>query len=213
MSRRQPSRARPTREETRERILASAIELFQRQGPASTTLGEIASNAGLTKGAVYSSFANKDELFAAAVERLPYATFAGVIPAGATQAAEFAAAMRRFGELVAAFQPPDESVAFLHELYAYALRNPPSRAALAAWTAGIFSTQAAATSDAILGGGVRLRVSVEEAWVIGQALLEGMFVRRALNPELVSDELMVTAISLLGGLAFDDDGGEPDRAH
>lgn len=205
MSSRRPSRARPTREETRERILASAIELFQRQGPASTTLAEIAGNAGLTKGAVYSSFANKDELFAAAVERLPYATFADVIPAGPRDATEFASAMRRLGELVAAFQPPDESVAFLHELYAYALRNPPSRPALAAWTARIFATQAAATEEAMLGGGVRLRVTVEEAWVIGQALLEGMFVRRALNPELVSDELMALAISLLGGLAVADD--------
>lgn len=203
MSTRRTSRTRPTRAETRERILTAAIELFAEKGPASTSLDDIAGHAGLTKGAVYSSFASKDELFVAAVERLPYATLASMIPPGGSTPEEFAKAMRTFGEFVARFQPPDASIAFLHEMYAYALRNETSRPALAAWVAGIFDASAEATGDRLTGGGVQLKVSVKEAWIIGQAILEGMFLRRALNPELVDDELMATAIALLGGLAVE----------
>lgn len=59
--------ARLTREQsrlrTRERILASAAMVFTREGYAGASVDRIAEEAGYSKGALYSNFASKDELF------------------------------------------------------------------------------------------------------------------------------------------------------
>ena len=57
---------RKTREEawkTREKILLSSFELFSKYGFDKTNLSDIAVAAGVTRGAVYWHFENKDELF------------------------------------------------------------------------------------------------------------------------------------------------------
>jgi AcrR family transcriptional regulator len=54
--------------ETRARLVAAAGKLFVRDGYASTSLDRIAEEAGFSKGAVYSNFANKGEIFLAVVE-------------------------------------------------------------------------------------------------------------------------------------------------
>ncbi|MFT3866636.1 MAG: TetR/AcrR family transcriptional regulator [Solirubrobacterales bacterium] len=58
---------RPTRAQTRARILEAAGEIFTSRGYEGASIDEVAAAAGLTKGAVYSSFAGKDELFFALV--------------------------------------------------------------------------------------------------------------------------------------------------
>lgn len=65
--------ARRTKEEaleTRNCLINTALLLFCEKGIARTTLAEIASEAGVTRGAIYWHFANKAELFAAIWERL-----------------------------------------------------------------------------------------------------------------------------------------------
>jgi AcrR family transcriptional regulator len=61
-----------TREErklqTRSAIIEAAAELFAVQGIEATSLDRIAGTIGLTKGAVYSTFANKEELIDAVAE-------------------------------------------------------------------------------------------------------------------------------------------------
>src|SRR5581483_2473712 len=50
---------------TRHALLDAAAELFTERGFRHVSLDEIAQRAGVTKGAVYSNFADKEELFAA----------------------------------------------------------------------------------------------------------------------------------------------------
>ena len=54
---------RPHRDEVRNRILAAAVQNFERDGYAGASLRRIASDAGFTKGAVYSNFGSKPDLF------------------------------------------------------------------------------------------------------------------------------------------------------
>jgi AcrR family transcriptional regulator len=61
------TRTRPTRAETRDRILHAAGDVFTSRGYDGASVDEVAAAAGLTKGAVYSSFSGKDELFFALV--------------------------------------------------------------------------------------------------------------------------------------------------
>ncbi len=65
--------ARRTKEEaqeTRSRILDTAEEVFREHGVASTSLGDIADAAGVTRGAIYWHFRNKADLFTAMLDRV-----------------------------------------------------------------------------------------------------------------------------------------------
>ena len=61
------SRVRPLRADVREQIVAAAGAEFVERGYAGTSVAQVAARAGFTKGAVYSNFGGKPELFAAAV--------------------------------------------------------------------------------------------------------------------------------------------------
>ncbi|MGY6501148.1 MAG: TetR family transcriptional regulator [Acidimicrobiales bacterium] len=54
-----------TAEETRERLLDSAADVFARLGYDGASIGEIAAAAGVTSGAIYGHFGSKADLFAA----------------------------------------------------------------------------------------------------------------------------------------------------
>jgi AcrR family transcriptional regulator len=54
----------------REQLLWSAKALFLKKGYRSTTTEDIAAKAGLTKGAVYFHFANKEDIFLELMKRL-----------------------------------------------------------------------------------------------------------------------------------------------
>ncbi|OSC30762.1 TetR family transcriptional regulator [Mycobacterium vulneris] len=64
-----PHRTRPTRGEVRDRILDAAATVFAAEGFAGATIDAIGQAAGFTKGAVYSNFESKDELFLALLDR------------------------------------------------------------------------------------------------------------------------------------------------
>jgi AcrR family transcriptional regulator len=57
------------RHQTRERLLSSALEVFEARGYAESSLEEIAERAGYTRKAVYSNFSGKSELLLEIVER------------------------------------------------------------------------------------------------------------------------------------------------
>ena len=56
-------------EQTREEVIAAADRLFVERGFHATSVDQIAQAAGYTKGAVYSNFASKEDLFFAVYER------------------------------------------------------------------------------------------------------------------------------------------------
>lgn len=55
-------------EATRQLIVEKAMSLFNRQGYRTTSLSDITSATGITKGAIYGNFKNKDEVAEAAFE-------------------------------------------------------------------------------------------------------------------------------------------------
>jgi AcrR family transcriptional regulator len=58
-------RVRPTREETRRRLFEAAAAAFAEHGIGGASVEAIAAAGGLTRGAFYSNFADKDELITA----------------------------------------------------------------------------------------------------------------------------------------------------
>ena len=62
MSREKRERTRPTREQTRQRLFEAAADVFAADGIGGASVEAIAQAAGLTRGAFYSNFGDKDEL-------------------------------------------------------------------------------------------------------------------------------------------------------
>jgi AcrR family transcriptional regulator len=88
------------REEVRQRVLVSWGELLTEQGYGATTLGEVASKAGLVRSSVYRYFPDKESLFFAYVEER-IAAFVEELRLEVSQAEDAPARMRRLiiGEL------------------------------------------------------------------------------------------------------------------
>jgi AcrR family transcriptional regulator len=55
--------------QTRGRLLDAALEVFSRRGSYAASVDEIAAEAGFSKGAVYSNFSSKEDLFLALIDR------------------------------------------------------------------------------------------------------------------------------------------------
>ena len=69
-------RPRRRREETVERLLDAALETFAEIGFAAASVEDICRRGGFTRGAFYSSFRTKDELFEALFVRETARNFA-----------------------------------------------------------------------------------------------------------------------------------------
>jgi AcrR family transcriptional regulator len=68
MARKRLTRAQ-SQEQTRERLLDAAAEVFSQRGFQAASVEEVAETAGYSKGAVYSNFTSKEELFLALLDR------------------------------------------------------------------------------------------------------------------------------------------------
>jgi len=119
---------------TRKELLRAAAGLFLRDGFVATSLADIAGAAGVTKGAVYSNFASKEDLFLALLAE-PASTsemyaprhLDGIIGDGVE-------AGRQFGRHAEGVRPSRAHVALFLEANALALRSERARAVAAANT-------------------------------------------------------------------------------
>jgi AcrR family transcriptional regulator len=126
--------ARPTRaqrrQQTRARLLDAAGQVFARRGFHAATVDEVADAAGYTKGAVYSNFATKDELFLALLDQRVAAQLEQVEALYAIESSEeLGAAMR--GRTEQEFAEARDFGVLMVEFSLYAMRNPAAREELA----------------------------------------------------------------------------------
>jgi AcrR family transcriptional regulator len=123
-------RKRLTREEskarTRQELIRAANRLFLRNGYTATSLANIADEAALTKGAVYSNFESKEDLFLALLQESdPEWTAPHDLSAvDGKSTADKAAA---FGTYAASQRPSRRHVAMFLEMNAVALRSERTR--------------------------------------------------------------------------------------
>lgn len=178
------------RDRTRAALLEAARALVREKGYERTTLEEVAARAGMTTGAIYGNFKNRDELFVV----LGHAYWPPVKPeikAGAT----FAEAMQAMARATIAAVDDRRPVAVgrLTGL-AYTLQNAEMRARVrdvtkASYDAGAEWLRAFPANE--------LPMPADQLVRVIHCLIEGLVMQRILTPELCPDEVFYAAFGAL----------------
>jgi len=169
-------------ERTRERIVEAADALFVERGFHASSVGDIAAAAGYTKGAVYSNFAAKEDVFFAVYQRRAARAVAATERLFAEQDVPEALdaltvdAARRRGTV------EDGWLAAFFEFWAHVIRRPALRERFAEIHLRAQAPIAAAVGD-------HLGRDAQQFVVAAYAMQLGLSLERLTLPDLVDEEL------------------------
>jgi AcrR family transcriptional regulator len=176
---------------TRAKLLEAARALIREKGHEHTTLEEIAERAGMTTGAIYGNFKNRDDLFIALGQ-----TYWAPIKPKVNPGASLVEIMRAMADATIA-AIPDRRAAAVGRLtgLAYTLENEEMREQVLKVTADsyAFGEQWLSTvtrkEELPMPAGQFVRVL--------HALIEGLVLQRVLTPELIPDKVIRAAFASL----------------
>jgi AcrR family transcriptional regulator len=191
------TRTRPTREQTRARLLRAASEVFATHGYDRASLDDVAAAAGLTKGAVYSSFASKDELFYALMreridERL--ALVAAAVQRQTTLQDTTRDAGAGLAELI--FSQADWHLLFI-EFWSRAVRDPSLRKEFARQRRAARELIARFIEHQATQLGIELPAPADQLAVAVLALSNGIAIEQLADPDTVDPSIFGTTLGLL----------------
>ena len=178
------------RERTRAALFEAARALIREKGYERTTMEEVAQRAGMTTGAIYGNFKNRDELFIALAQKY----WAPIVP-DVAPGATFAEAMRAFATatLAAVHDRAPVAIGRLTGI-AYTLTNSELRARVLEITKGSYELGA----DWLRTFDEReLPMPADVLVRVIHALIEGLVLQRILTPELCPDEVFYEAFAAL----------------
>lgn len=179
------------RQRTRKELLQAARAVVVEKGYEDTTLEEIAERAGMTTGAIYGNFKNRDDLFIA-LGQTYWAPIKPRVKAGAS----LSEIMRAIAE-AAIVAIPDRRSAAVGRLkgMAYALTHEELRAQVRDVTAQSYAFGEEWLREVIKGED--LPMPANQLVRVIHALTEGLILQRLLTPELVPDEVFYGALASL----------------
>jgi len=189
-TRRQPKGDK--RERTRAKLLEAARSLIREKGYEQATLDAIAERAGMTTGAIYGNFKNREELLVS-LGHTYWPPIKPQVRAGAT----LPEIMRALADATLAVLPDRRTVAVgrLTGL-AYTLTHEELRVKVAEFTA-----QSYAFGEEWLRSVTKeedLPMPADQLVRVIHALSEGLVFQRLLTPELMPDEIFHAAFAVLG---------------
>ena len=184
------------REQTRTYLLDAAAAVFAARGYHGASLEEIAQAAGLTKGAIYSNFGSKEDLFLALVEQRQAVMLEQFFAAGAQE--DPRTRIQATTDVYRRLAPTQAEWALWEEFVLFALRNAALRQKLnadgkAAWTALVRMVEQDCQDR-----GVEPPLPPEALARLYLAVFEGLARQRALDPSGVPDELFGTLVTFIG---------------
>jgi AcrR family transcriptional regulator len=191
---------RLTREEkkarTRAQLIDAAATVFARRGFVVASLDEVAEEAGLTKGAVYSNFNSKEDLVQAVIEQRlnePLKHAADVIGSSSGTTEEHAqAGARAFVDVV---QEQREVFLLALEMNIHVARHPELAPAFAAR----YREQLAEVADIIKEHSKAdpLPLPADQMAIAVEALSQGIALHTLVDPDGVPDDLLGRVYALL----------------
>ncbi|MBZ5579381.1 MAG: TetR/AcrR family transcriptional regulator [Acidobacteriia bacterium] len=179
------------RDRTRAKLLEAARALIRERGYERTTLEDVAERAGMTTGAIYGNFKNRDDLFIALGQ-----TYWAPIRPRVKLGSSFPEILHAMAEATIA-AIPDRSAAAVGRLtgLAYAITDETMRAQV---------TGATAESYALGEAWLRAVTNEEDLPMpaahlvrVLHALTEGLVLQRLLTPSLLPDQVIREAFAAL----------------
>jgi AcrR family transcriptional regulator len=178
------------RQRTRQVLIAATLDVIAETGFAGASLEAIARRAGVTRGSIYSNFADRDELMMAAV-----ASQGMTLDRDFSQPMPLEAQLRRFAEnLLDQFPAAVGGGGLIIEFQIYAMSQPGLRAQLAAIYEAMFAQIA---SQLAAQYGDQLAVSPLALALAIQALAMGLVWQFMLTPAAVSRGEVIEAFAAL----------------
>ena len=185
-------------EMTRRHLLEAAATVFGEHGFHRATLDQVATAAGFTKGAVYSNFASKDDLFLALLDdRMDRQRelLADLMDSAETEGAK----IDLTAQLVrsAAFFGNDSWSALYLEFVVYARRHPEAQKKLAAIAARSREYVTQMLADEFDRTGVSRGYQPEDVASVLIAVFEGIGIGRLVDPTAGGERAFDTLLSVL----------------
>jgi AcrR family transcriptional regulator len=179
------------RERTRAQLVEAAAAVIGEKGWDRTSLEEVARRAGMSRGAIYGNFRNREELFLAVVQARWKPAMPQYKP-GAT----FREHMHAVGRAVAAAGPERKArVLGALSFMLYALTHDEMRAELVAVNRDVYRRMAEGIAKTFPRD--ELPLAPAELLPVLHALADGLTFLRCLTPELVDEHLIVAAFDAL----------------
>ena len=179
------------RDRTRAKLLEAGRQLVREKGYEHTTLDELAKRAGMTTGAIYGNFKNRDELFVA-LGQTYWPDIRPKVKAGASVAEVMRAIARATIAVI-----PDRRAAAIGRLtgVAYTLRHEDLLAQVQAATAQSYAMGAEWLRTIVKED--QLPMPAEKMVRVIHALSEGLVLQALLTPDLFPKSLYYTAFEAL----------------
>jgi AcrR family transcriptional regulator len=183
---------------TREAVITAAASVFARRGFHNASVREIAAEAGLTTGALYSNFDGKGDLFLAVLEEKIDPKLAVMYES--TRTAPRMKVGARVGEEFAAYVKQQRRwLILLIEFWAQAARDVRLRPKFADRHARIRAAIVEVLAERAAKLDTPLRLPAEELATLLIALTNGMAVERLADPDSVPEDLYGRALDILLG--------------
>jgi AcrR family transcriptional regulator len=208
------------REQTRQELISAAEACFVSRGFHASSVDQVAERAGYTKGAVYSNFAAKEDLFFAVYERRVEQVLTEVAPGLRQLGAE-----RAFDQLAAGAMhrrdPDDGWLAVFFEFWAHVVRHPELRERFAAIHARFLEPLAEGVQQLAEDRGLTLPSDVTASQVAAawNAMEVGLNLERLTQPQVVDRALarrmgwlLLDAVLATTQPSAGNDGTQQDRS-
>jgi AcrR family transcriptional regulator len=196
----------PTRAErrarTREQLLDAAERLFTSRGFHATSVETVAAEAGYTKGAIYSNFVSKEDLFFAVYERRVDARVAEM-EAALDAASDFRDGLQGLIPQGPGRRGPEDGwMAVFFEFWAHVLRHPELRERFVEQHRRVTEPVARAAAAVARGRGRKPPDDPRKLATALYAMQLGLQLERLTQPEVVDEELALRMARL-----YTDGGG------
>jgi AcrR family transcriptional regulator len=187
------------RQQTREHLLRAAARVFADRGYHGASLDEVATVAGFTKGAVYSNFKNKEDLFLALFKENYDREMDALEETLETSSGDPQSRLAHFVAFTRADAPAgDPNVGLLYQEFClYAARNPSARKRLTEISDEAVHTLAEIITAERVRLGIEPLASPDLSARFVEILFRGIGLLRLLQPELVDDDFVESAIAFV----------------
>jgi AcrR family transcriptional regulator len=187
------------RQQTKDHLLEAAAQVLSERGYHGATLDEVAAKAGFTKGAVYSNFKNKEDLFLALLDSMREREMEQLHK---TIEASDVPPESRLEDFVAIMREPAMSstwswISLYLEFCLYAFRNRTARERLVEIQEASIDSIAEILETERARSGIRTDESPRQLARIVEAFTRGLSIMRELDPSSVDEEFLEVALAVL----------------